>query len=135
MLREVIVKGERILYEPQTPGHNVHVASRSETGRWHHVDLETGCECDGFKRRRACRHIEAVIALHTELSRDLLSRDLLRQSVGRGAAPAANLLVDTPAVYNAPADGGLVACTKCGRQRAKVNSRGICPSCMTGLDD
>ena len=126
MLREVMVRGERILYDPQTPGHNVHVASRSETGRWHHVDDETGCECAGFRNRHACRHIEAVIALNNEI---YVALD------GGARRAAARFEKDEPSVYQARVEGGLAVCVKCGQRRAKVDARGVCPLCMTGLDD
>jgi hypothetical protein len=44
------------------------VASRSEPGSWHCVDLERvdlvwaegGCTCQGFQVRKECRHVDAV---------------------------------------------------------------------------
>lgn len=53
-------------------GHgHVLVASGSETGVWHCVDMafvtvdypEGGCTCDGFSGRKTCRHYRAVLDL------------------------------------------------------------------------
>lgn len=108
-MREMLVRGERVIFDPANPQRPVLVASKSHIGLWYEVSVVQGCECDGFRRRRRCRHMAAVIEVM-------------------------ELISPKPVAITKPT-ATLVECPKCRRQVLRLMVNGLCSLCMSTLDD